>query len=291
MVNPSRIQKEQKTFNLILETYNKEISGVSSSWKGSSYNNLKSEASSFIGKANKISSYFSSYARAASLYQEYKDQKQIHREYLHKYNNADELNPQRLYYKKRKEHAYEKMNDLKKQIRTQLKSIGSVVCSDIGNPTEIQLKLDNSKELIDSMIEIALGELGMTDANSAKYDGIGGQAWCSAFVSWVARQNDIPDDVIPKTNYCPDGVTAFKEMGRFKNNDGKYTPKRGDIIYFDPDHNGNANHVGIVKDCKEGVVHTIEGNTSDMCAEREYSIDDSRIYGYGVPDYSKVKNY
>ena len=43
---------------------------------------------------------------------------------------------------------------------------------------------------------------------------------------------------------------------------------------------GVGNHVGIVEYVSGGTVHTIEGNTSNMCARRSYSIGSWNIMGY-----------
>lgn len=68
--------------------------------------------------------------------------------------------------------------------------------------------------------------------------------------------------------------------------------KVGDIIFFDwKDENGNqdgtSDHVGIVTrtDITNRNIYTIEGNTSNKCAERMYSFDDVQVMGYGSPKY------
>lgn len=40
------------------------------------------------------------------------------------------------------------------------------------------------------------------------------------------------------------------------------TPKRGDIILFDFNHNGTSDHVGFVLSAKGNTIYTVEGNTS-----------------------------
>ena len=40
---------------------------------------------------------------------------------------------------------------------------------------------------------------------------------------------------------------------------------------------------GIVERVENGKVYTIEGNSSDSCAERDYDINNSVIVGYGRP--------
>ena len=57
------------------------------------------------------------------------------------------------------------------------------------------------------------------------------------------------------------------------------------------DENGNqdgtSDHVGIVTrtDITNRNIYTIEGNTSNKCAERMYSFDDVQVMGYGSPKY------
>ena len=65
--------------------------------------------------------------------------------------------------------------------------------------------------------------------------------------------------------------------------------KKGDIVFFNFDKNPDrsvAKHVGIAaEDATETSVVTIEGNTSNMCARRQYPLDYSTITGYGIPNY------
>ena len=61
------------------------------------------------------------------------------------------------------------------------------------------------------------------------------------------------------------------------------------IIFFDwDDENGQdglPDHVGIVARAENGFVYTIEGNSSDACREKNYSLGDYEILGYGIPTY------
>ena len=59
-------------------------------------------------------------------------------------------------------------------------------------------------------------------------------------------------------------------------------------FYFDWAYNGQdgtADHTGIVEKVENGIVYTVEGNTSDSCAERHYAVGHSEILGYGMPAY------
>lgn len=115
--------------------------------------------------------------------------------------------------------------------------------------------------------------------------------WCACFVSWCANECGYIDaGVIPKTAGCISGVNWFKERGEWQ--DRTYTPKPGDIIYFDWDNKGAAgnqdglaDHVGIVEKIIDDKIFTIEGNTGDQCAERTYTIGYYEILGFGVPAY------
>lgn len=108
--------------------------------------------------------------------------------------------------------------------------------------------------------------------------------WCACFASWCADQcGYIESGVIPKFAKCDDGVNWFRNNGQFQ--DGSYTPAAGDFIFFDWGNDGSIDHVGIVESTVDGVVHTIEGNSSNAVNRRSYSIGKSSIYGYGVPIY------
>lgn len=139
------------------------------------------------------------------------------------------------------------------------------------------------------IVDIAIGELRYTEQgnNQTKYGawyGMNGAAWCHMFVSWCANQAGVSTSIVPKTASCSSGISFFKNKNQFKYR-GRYTPKRGDIIYF-----RNGGHVGIVEKTSGSTVHTVEGNKSDKVARRSYSLSDTRITGYGVPNYTNLNS-
>ena len=117
--------------------------------------------------------------------------------------------------------------------------------------------------------------------------------WCACYVSWCANECDyIEKGIIPKFSVCTDGINWFKEKNEWHDRGENYYPIIGDIIFFDwKDENGNqdgtSDHVGIVTrtDITNRNIYTIEGNTSNKCAERMYSFDDVQVMGYGSPKY------
>ena len=56
-------------------------------------------------------------------------------------------------------------------------------------------------------------------------------------------------------------------------------------IFFDWEHDGTCDHVGIVERCDGTTVYTIEGNSGDAVKERSYSISSDSIMGYGMVVY------
>lgn len=105
--------------------------------------------------------------------------------------------------------------------------------------------------------------------------------WCAVFVSWIANESGLLNVSIPKFSLVSDGVDWFKINGRWEEHG--YTPKEGDVIFFDWEVDGKPNHVGIVEKVENNIIYTIEGNsTNDECCQKEYDVLSDIIYGYGV---------
>ena len=108
--------------------------------------------------------------------------------------------------------------------------------------------------------------------------------WCAIFVSWCADQCGYLDaGVLPKMEGVRPYVDWFIERGQWQGRD--YEPSPGDIIFFDWESYGLADHVGIVEKVENGFVYTVEGNSGDVCAERHYTLRVAPIFGFGLPEY------
>lgn len=134
------------------------------------------------------------------------------------------------------------------------------------------------------IVDIAISQLGYKEGAGnntkyGKYTGANMAPWCHSFVSWCAYKAG-ESRAVPKTASTDTGMAWFKKKGRFKKK-GSYKPKRGDIVYFKT----GRSHVGIVEKTKGNTLHTVEGNTSNKVARRTYSLSNSTITGYGVPNY------
>ncbi len=156
-------------------------------------------------------------------------------------------------------------------------SSNASVSTDISGVVFIDGERTGNQEIVD----IALSQVG----------NVGGQPywswygfdyrveWCACYVSWVLNQAGYSE---PKFAACTSqGVPYFTSNGRWTNSD--YTNiAPGDIIFFDWDNNGNPNHVGIVIGTDGTKVYTIEGNSGDECKIRDYDLNSSYIFGYGL---------
>ena len=108
--------------------------------------------------------------------------------------------------------------------------------------------------------------------------------WCAMFVSWCADQCGYLDSgVLPKMEGVLPFIDWFRERGQWQDRD--YEPIPGDIIFFDWEDDGIADHVGIVEKVDGGFIYTIEGNADDQCKENRYYLDSLLVYGFGLPKF------
>lgn len=142
----------------------------------------------------------------------------------------------------------------------------------------------------DQIVAVALTQLGNVGGQPYwSWYGFNSRVeWCACFVSWCGAQcGYIENGIIPKFAGCGNGVNWFKARAQWIS--GRDEPIPGMIIFFDWDNkghsgpqDGNADHVGIVQKVENGIVYTVEGNTSDSCAIRQYNIGHYEILGYGT---------
>lgn len=108
--------------------------------------------------------------------------------------------------------------------------------------------------------------------------------WCAIFVSWCAEQCGYLDaGVLPKMEGVRPYVDWFIQRDQWQDRD--YKPIPGDIIFFDWESDGLADHVGIVEKVEDGLIYTVEGNSGDRCVENRYYLSSAPVYGFGLPLY------
>lgn len=120
--------------------------------------------------------------------------------------------------------------------------------------------------------------------------------WCAMFVTYCARMAGVPTTIIPNFASCTVSRDSFfKPKGQWKLRTTGYTPKPGDLIYYNWDGNmsGPPQHVGLVWKVENGNVITIEGNTSDSSGKTKYdgvfsktrALNYKCILAYAAPAY------
>ena len=135
------------------------------------------------------------------------------------------------------------------------------------------------------IVEVAVSQIGNVGGETywSWYGFTERVEWCACFVSWCANKCGYLDTFIPKFAGCSTGVQWFKARNQWA--DRTITPEPGMIIFFDWDGDGVPDHTGIVEKSENTCVYTIEGNTSDSCCRRQYTVGNSQVFGYGVPSY------
>ena len=113
--------------------------------------------------------------------------------------------------------------------------------------------------------------------------------WCDAFISVLAIETGAVD-IIGRECGVQRHIDIFKQKGIWFE-DGRITPKPGDIITFNWDdwstaNNGFADHIGIVESVANGQITTIEGNTDRAVKRRTYQVGNGFIRGYARPKYA-----
>ena len=112
--------------------------------------------------------------------------------------------------------------------------------------------------------------------------------WCDVFVTTVFQQAGL-SSLIGRECGVQRHIGIMQQKGIWQ---GKVLPQAGDVITFDWDGGGFADHIGIVESVKDGVVTTIEGNSSPYTSSgntkvnrKTYNWNASYIKGYARPNY------
>ena len=156
--------------------------------------------------------------------------------------------------------------------------------SGVGSPPPV------TGSLREKIVAIAKSQIGTVEASNSNdgavtkypgYFGRGGESYCADFVSWVSTHAGAPLNYA----YCPYLEDHLKATGAWK---GRSNPQPGDIILFDWNGDGVADHTGFVDHVNaDGSITTIEGNTSNPSTGREGVWMRTRylseIIGFGNP--------
>ena len=108
------------------------------------------------------------------------------------------------------------------------------------------------------------------------------ELWCDMSITFWAFRSGNHTAVCFGTDFALTSahVERFRKAGQF--HDGADGIHLGDIVFF-PREGHAIGHVGVVTKVKDGIVHTIEGNTSDAVRRRTHPM--ASVVGYGRPRY------
>ncbi len=143
----------------------------------------------------------------------------------------------------------------------------------------------------DIIVKVALSQVGNVGGEPYwSWYGFNSRVeWCACFVSWCFNECGYLDTgTAPKFAGCVGGVEWFRSREQWADN--TVEPAPGMIVFFDwndPNgesgpQDGEADHVGIVEKCENGIVYTIEGNSGDACRQNQYPVGYYEILGYGI---------
>ena len=136
----------------------------------------------------------------------------------------------------------------------------------------------------DAIVDVALSQVGNVGGEPywSWYGFTNHVEWCACFVSWCADQCGYLDSgAYPKFSGCVFGMQWFQQRGLWL--DGSAEPVPGMLIFFDwATQDGVPDHVGIVEKVENGMVYTVEGNSRDMCRQKQYALGSGVILGYGM---------
>lgn len=137
------------------------------------------------------------------------------------------------------------------------------------------------------IVGVALTQVGYREGsnNDTKYGdwyGLPNQPWCAMFISWCARQANIPTSILknsagasPKANYF--NIPYYSGS--------TYTPKSGDLFFTT-----SFSHVGLVYYVEGDYFYTIEGNSNNSGSSEGIGVFSLRRkisnFYFGVPNYN-----
>lgn len=155
-------------------------------------------------------------------------------------------------------------------------------------------------EAVHKVVSLAYGEVGYHEGanNWNKYAdepmitqlygwSLQNEAWCAVFVNWLFL---VAFGFYQGSNMTYGGSPSCRDQANcYRRNAAFYDhPQKGDQIFFFA--GGEINHTGIVADVSGSTITTIEGNSSDGVNQRTYFVGDSKIAGYGRPNWAIVAN-
>lgn len=169
--------------------------------------------------------------------------------------------------------------------------------------TDKTMSTTNPESKLYKFIQCARQQIGKKQDWVRQTINCGDIEWCAAFVCACAKVADILGVIVPNSYSCSNMISTgiSEKMGTFHkgpNHGCTFTPQVGDLVFFRWESYYSseyaADHTGIVVDCKDNTVYTIEGNTgsnhrhSSSIKAQDYDINSKCIHGYFRPNWAAV---
>ena len=105
--------------------------------------------------------------------------------------------------------------------------------------------------------------------------------WCAMFASFCLHYAGVAQADVPYAAGCVYWTERLEDAGLYKSA-GDYTPKTGDLVFFDTDGDGASDHVGIVTELRGETMETVEGNVGGEVVEKRHELTDEDVFGFGA---------
>ena len=104
--------------------------------------------------------------------------------------------------------------------------------------------------------------------------------WCTMFIGFCLDYAGIPKEDYPAYGGCSQYMNYFKGVDAWVEDEKAYTPRPGDLVFFNWHGEQKPEHAGIVAGVSAEGILTIEGNRNNQVQEGSYALDDPFIVAY-----------
>ncbi len=138
--------------------------------------------------------------------------------------------------------------------------------ADIETPEDWEATLEGvnlTGDVRSDVVAVAQSQLGYTESSLNYIENEDGESrngytrygqwygdpygdWCAMFASFCLAYGGAQD--YPLDASCPNWVSTLQENGQYQEAAGDYIPQPGDLVFYDVDQDGIADHMGIVGD-------------------------------------------
>ena len=113
--------------------------------------------------------------------------------------------------------------------------------------------------------------------------------WCAMFASFCLHYAGVPEESFARASNCQRWIERLRKQDLYASR-SSYTPRLGDLVFFEWGNDNRSDHVGIIYKLKTDNsgnlkgFYTIEGNSKGGAVTDNdyYAINDGQVVGYGL---------